>query len=258
MRSRAAIVLASAAAGLGLAATVGLAAGPAAAAPVATPVAAGSMAVPGAAPVTPGPGDTTPPTAPGPIQIAEVTESTIRLTWAPSTDNVGVASYEVFQGHTDYVIVSETHSNEISYSGLRRSRVYRYTVSALDAAGNRSAQVQLRVVMPPGDDLPPTTPGAPVASEVGDTFAALSWAPSTDNVTLGWYEVVRLGGEEPTVVATVPQNPPLGPTARLRGLTPDTTYVLAVRAFDEVGNVSALSEPLTVTTASAPPYGGGS
>jgi hypothetical protein len=48
--------------------------------------------------------DTTRPSTPGPIEIAAITETTIRLTWAPSSDDVGVVAYEVVQWYSDYVV----------------------------------------------------------------------------------------------------------------------------------------------------------
>jgi fibronectin type 3 domain-containing protein len=194
--------------------------------------------------------DTTPPTAPGPIQIAEITETTIRLTWTPSTDDVGVVSYEVNQAFTDVVLRRTTPTNEIFYNGLQRSRSYGFSVVALDAAGNRSPGVYLRVVMPPGDDQPPTRPGAPTATQLGQTSVTLTWAPSTDNVLLVQYQVLRITGTGTAVVGIVFLQPPAFPTSthRLSNLTPGTTYTFAVRALDEAGNASADSPPVTVTT----------
>jgi chitodextrinase len=192
--------------------------------------------------------DTTPPTAPGAIQIAEITETTVRLTWAPSTDDVGVVSYAVSQTYTDVVFQRSATTNEIAFSGLRPSGTYSYYVRALDAAGNSSPSVFLRITQPPGDSQPPTAPGQPVATTVGDTWIQLNWAPSTDNVYVANYLVLRITAEGSTVVGFAPQHPPTGPQTRLFNLTPNTTYTFAVRARDDAGNESALSPTLTVTT----------
>ena len=117
--------------------------------------------------------DTTPPSTPGPIQIAEITETTVRLTWTASTDDVGVASYAVSQIYTDIVMQRSTATNEITYGGLRPSGTYGYSVRALDAAGNSSPSVFLRITQPPGDSQPPTVPGQPVATTIGDTWVQL-------------------------------------------------------------------------------------
>lgn len=209
---------------------------------------AGLLAV-GAFPAPALAADTTPPTVPGPTTVVESTETSIRLTWAASTDDVGVTGYEVSMLHTDVVQLFRTATNEIQISGLQPSRTYGFSVRAMDAAGNSSrGNGTLRVTLPPGDNQPPTAPGRPAATELTGTSVTLTWSASRDNVYVGRYEVVSITATGNTVVATVPQHPPIGPVARIGGLTPGATYTFAVRAVDDAGNVSALSEPLTVTT----------
>lgn len=193
--------------------------------------------------------DTTPPTVPGPTTIAEITETTIRLTWTASTDDVGVTGYEVSRMETDVVFTHRTPTNEITISDLRPSRTYGFSVRARDAAGNSSyGNSLLWVTMPPGDNQPPTAPGKPVATELTSTSVTLTWSPSRDNIYVGRYEVVSITPTGIKVVGTVPQHPPIGPITRVGNLTPGTTYTFAVRAVDDAGNVSALSESLTLTT----------
>lgn len=193
--------------------------------------------------------DTTPPTAPGATTIAEITETSIRLTWTASTDDVGVASYEVARMEGDVIFMHRTPTNEISISELRPSRTYGFSVRARDAAGNSSSgNGVLWVTMPPGDTQPPTVPGRPVATELTGTSVTLTWSPSRDNVYVGRYEVLSITPSGNKVVGNVPQHPPIGLTTRIGNLTPGETYTFAVRAYDDAGNVSALSEPLTLTT----------
>lgn len=195
------------------------------------------------------PADTTPPTVPGPTTVAEITETSVRLTWTASSDDVGVTEYEVSHYETDVVWRHTTPINEISISGLRPSRTYGFSVRAVDAAGNSSPGNGLfRVTMPPGDSQPPTAPGLPVATELTSTSVWLTWSPSRDNVYVNRYEVVSITPAGNVVVGTVPQHPPIGPATRVGNLTPGTTYTFAVRAVDDAGNVSALSESLTLTT----------
>lgn len=193
--------------------------------------------------------DTTPPTVPGPTTVAEITETSVRLTWTASSDDVGVVRYEVSMYHTDVVQLVRTPINEVEISGLRRSGTYGFSVRAVDAAGNSSyGNETLWITMPPGDNEPPTAPGRPEATALTSTSVTLTWSPSRDNVYVGRYEVVSITPAGNTVVGTVPQHPPIGPTTRVGHLTPGTTYTFAVRAVDDAGNVSALSESLTLTT----------
>jgi chitodextrinase len=71
---------------------------------------------------------------------------------------------------------------------------------------------------------------------------SLSWTASTDNVGVTGYQVLRAG----TPVATV-----TGTSYSDSGLTPSTAYTYTVKAIDAAGNNSALSAPLTVSTAPA-------
>jgi chitodextrinase len=203
----------------------------------------------GATPAHAAQADTEPPSAPGAIEVAEISETQVRLIWAAATDNVGVSRYEVVQFTSDYGIVRNTPSNSITVTGLYPSQTYTFHVRAYDAAGNGSRSASsLRLTMPPGDSQAPSVPGQPTVTSLDDTSVTLTWPRSTDNVYVALYEVLQIDDTGSKVVATAPQHPPTGPTARVGNLSPGTTYQFAVRARDDAGNYSAASEPVTVTT----------
>jgi chitodextrinase len=81
--------------------------------------------------------DTTAPTVPEGLAATAVSSSAISLSWSPATDAVGVQGYKVYRGGVEIASVAGT---TFSDSGLSPSTTYSYTVSAYDAAGNRSAQ----------------------------------------------------------------------------------------------------------------------
>ncbi|MFV2083487.1 cellulose binding domain-containing protein [Micromonospora sp. LOL_021] len=199
--------------------------------------------------------DTVPPTTPGTPTVAAISTTDVTLVWTAATDDVGVTGYEVARLHTDYIVISTTPDNEITIDGLGPSQTYQFWVYALDAAGNRSpASPSLRLTMPPGDDQPPTAPTALTATTIGTDSVTLRWQPSADNVYVAWYEVLRINPDGSTTpVATAPQHPPTGPTARVGALQPQTAYTFVVRAHDDAGNTSPPSEPLTVRTLPAAP-----
>ncbi|MFG1883334.1 fibronectin type III domain-containing protein [Micromonospora sp. NPDC049102] len=199
--------------------------------------------------------DTERPTAPGPITVTAIDTTSVELTWAASTDNVGVVGYAVSAMFEDNGRTWSTGTNSIRITDLRPSRTYTFGVAGLDAAGNRSpSSPTLRVTMPPGDTQPPSAPGQPVAYDVAATLVWLRWAPSTENVVLDRYEVYRVdAGGQLTLVRELYQFPPRPTMTQVSGLTPNTTYTFVVRARDEAGNWSALSPPVTVTTLPPPP-----
>lgn len=87
------------------------------------------------------PGDTTPPSAPGAPTASDVTSASVRLSWAASTDDVGVAGYDVVRvaGGTETPAASSATA-AATVSGLSAATAYTFAVYAKDAAGNRSAR----------------------------------------------------------------------------------------------------------------------
>ncbi len=79
--------------------------------------------------------DTTPPSTPSGLAVTGTTSSTISLSWTPSTDNVGVAGYDVYRGTQK---VGSPTGASYTDTGLTAATAYSYTVRARDAAGNVS------------------------------------------------------------------------------------------------------------------------
>jgi len=107
--------------------------------------AAGNLSLPAAlSVVTAGSSaDMTPPSAPEGLDATNVTASSLTLSWTPSSDNVGVVSYEVYAGA---VLVGSTPTNSRAVPNLAPSTDYAFTVKARDAAGNVSLASQSLVV----------------------------------------------------------------------------------------------------------------
>jgi chitodextrinase len=125
----------------------------------------------------------------------------------------------------------------------------RYTVTPdqLDATfvgssgGGFSDSFSIRAGGAPPDHSPPTVPSGLAATTVGTTRVDLTWNTSTDDVGVDHYDVFRDG----IPVGSTPSNAFSDQT-----VTPGTTYLFAVRAVDRAGNMSVLSDPVTVTTPS--------
>jgi chitodextrinase len=173
-----------------------------------------------------------------------ITATGASATWTASTDNVAVASYNVYNGST---LIGTSTTNSLALTGLTPSTAYSVTVVALDTSGNASAASTagtFTTAAQTGDVTAPSKPGTPVASAITASGATLTWAASTDAVGVTGYDVLRLGGSAgPVVVATA-----TGTTASVTGLTAATAYQFAVRAKDAAGNLSTLSDPVSVTT----------
>lgn len=84
------------------------------------------------------PGDKEPPTVPTNLRATDIGTTTIDLAWNASTDNVGVAGYELYNADTN-ILIATTTGTSASLSGLQSDTTYRFSIRAYDAAGNYSA-----------------------------------------------------------------------------------------------------------------------
>jgi hypothetical protein len=79
--------------------------------------------------------DTQAPSTPTNLAASNVSATTLTLNWTASTDNVGVAGYDVYRGST---LIGTATSNTYNVTGLTASTSYSFSVRAKDAAGNVS------------------------------------------------------------------------------------------------------------------------
>ncbi|WP_327584032.1 glycoside hydrolase family 3 C-terminal domain-containing protein [Nonomuraea sp. NBC_00507] len=83
--------------------------------------------------------DTSPPTAPGTPVASDVTSSSVRLSWAASSDEVGVTGYDVVRVQSSgETAVTTSSTTSATVTGLAANTSYTFAVYAKDAAGNRS------------------------------------------------------------------------------------------------------------------------
>src|SRR5262245_3415238 len=89
------------------------------------------------------------------------------------------------------------------------------------------------------DNQPPTVPTGLNVTATTSTTVSLAWTASTDNVGVTGYRISRGG----TPVGTSPTT-----SFTAGGLTPNTSYIFTVQAFDAAGNTSPSSNSVTATT----------
>ena len=116
----------------------------------------------------------------------------VNLAWGASTDNVGVAGYQVFRTGT---LIANTSSATRSFTDLTASAgsTYTYVVRALDAASNTSSlSNSIQVTTPAATYTPPAPiPTAPApASPAGASCAS----PATNAFTGCYYNNITLSG----------------------------------------------------------------
>ena len=84
--------------------------------------------------------DTASPSAPGGLRVETATRTSLAVTWSASTDNAGVAGYRVY---LDDAPAGDTTATRFTFDGLKCGRDYRWSVDAVDPAGNRSQKAAL-------------------------------------------------------------------------------------------------------------------
>jgi hypothetical protein len=99
-------------------------------------------ALPPPSPPAPAPpaADATAPTAPTRLRVQRAGHHRVRLSWAASSDNVGVAAYEIFRRRRTYRkgSIMATSATAFTDTTLVPGRHYVYRVRARDAAANLS------------------------------------------------------------------------------------------------------------------------
>ncbi len=187
------------------------------------------------------PPDETPPELPDPFDVVLTGPTTVSIRWGASTDNVGITGYRIKR---DNPTLAQLPASATSYDddSVEAGKTYTYSLSATDAAGNRSDAVTASITVPnESGGSPPTTPGSVTATATGEQSVNVEWIASTDDTGLSGYEIFRDGVSAGLVGATT--------TAwNDTGRTPATSYAYTVRAIDEHANFSPLSDPPATAT----------
>jgi chitinase len=124
--------------------------------------------------------DRTPPTAPSNLRVTGLTMTSVTLAWNPSTDDSGVFSYVVNKDGQGFTVPQAQTSYTIDW--LSPGQTYRFFVTAVDRALNRSAPSNTVTVTTPRDTTPPTAPVL-TATVRRPSQVSLTWTKSTDDVS---------------------------------------------------------------------------
>lgn len=192
------------------------------------------------------PTDTTPPTPPSGLSGVSANPTTAAISWQPSTDNIGVAGYNILR---DGVVVGTTGELVYQDLGLLEATNYTYTVQAFDLGGNVS-QPTAPVVVQTSDVTPPTPPATLTATAGSCTKATLTWSASQDNTGVSQYLISM--GLSPNAMSQVATTYGTTTTYGNGTLSPGTTYYFLVQAEDKDRNISYPSPVVAVTTPALP------
>jgi PKD repeat protein len=171
--------------------------------------------------------DTSPPSTPTNVTATAVSFSEVAVSWSASTDDVGVTGYRVYR---DATLVASPTGTSASVTGLSGGVLYSFSVAAVDAAGNASAQSAPVLVTTPVVASPTVAFSAAPSAVAAGQSATLTW--SSTNATScsaseGWSGTRSTSGSQAVT-----------PTAT-------TTYILTCMG---IGGVAAASVLVTMTT----------
>lgn len=119
--------------------------------------------------------DLTPPSAPAELAVEPRAAAELALSWAASTDDVGVAGYEVLRG--EELVARTTAPEHVDGAAGAEERCYR--ARAYDAAGNRSAATAPACARAADPSLP-SPPWRLRAQRASARAVRLSWEPSRE------------------------------------------------------------------------------
>jgi chitodextrinase len=182
--------------------------------------------------------DRKPPTTPTNLRVTGMTAYSVSLAWEPSTDNSGSVIYSICCANVSSETFPGPASSHVYRAGLEAGRSFTLRIVARDAAGNYSKYSNSVTFTLPLDTTPPTKPNIAL-TDVGPTHVSLAWSSVDDGPNV-WFNVYM--DDSPVRSGVRDTSGTFGP------LQPETTYTFTVQARDFGGNVSPVSDPVTVTT----------
>ncbi len=195
-----------------------------------------------AAPTAAAPKDRAAPKAPTNLRITASTATSVTLAWNASTDNSSNWWYCVQNGGAGCIRVDPPQTT-LTRTQLLPDRTFSFSVYAIDAVGNRSANSNTVTYTTPPDTTPPSPPPALSLTAVHPVRISVAWTASTDNLSQVWNTLYM--NDSPVFPDQIGLR-----SATLFYLTPSTTYVFKVTARDASGN-TVTSNILSVTTPAA-------
>jgi hypothetical protein len=188
--------------------------------------------------------DTVPPSTPANL-VGNASTTTANLTWTPSTDNIGVAGYNIIRNG---VWIANTSQPLYQDVGLNTSTTYNYQVQAFDLAGNTSIATPV-VSVSTMYTIPPTAPGNVVATAYATQGINLSWSAAQDPMGISSYLIFR--GTSPSSLVQVATVHGTTLTYKDYTLTASTTYYYGIEAT-QGSYTSAMSAIVAATTLPKP------
>jgi chitodextrinase len=191
--------------------------------------------------------DTTAPSVPV-VSGSPMSPSSIQLTWPASTDNSNSVSYNVDLDGRPWVHMLPGDNQTMHVFNLRDGTPYDLAVKAYDASGNFSDAGHITITTPESvDTVAPPAPVNLTATSATSHSVDLAWGPWTGFADTFAHEIHVDGEYFQEVGGDWRYSGMLFPFGQIRHLQPGSTHTFTVHNRDEAGNLSAPSNPVTVT-----------
>ncbi|MFD0715488.1 fibronectin type III domain-containing protein [Paenibacillus sp. GCM10027626] len=196
--------------------------------------------------------DPEPPTVPANLLVLSKTDTAVTLQWTASTDNVGVAKYDIFVNGS---YAASTTATTATVTGLTPETAYKFYVQARDIAGNRSeASLSVEVTtLEQENDLEqekekrPDKPKKLKAAAKTDTSVDVVWEVPKKNSDILEYALYIDGRFYGVTTSS---------RYTISDLSPSTHYRFTVKARNAEGKESKASNTLNVKTSpQSTPFG---
>jgi len=193
---------------------------------------------------------TGPPAAPqGPLEIGEVTENSVSLSWRPPNDDGGnkvthyvVERRDISQGEDAWIeVTASCKDNNFNVTGLTKDNAYEFRVMAVNDNGQSKPLVSETSVVAKLPYDPPSPPGKPEATPTSEDSVLLEWdKPKSDGGSriTGYFVEKREVGSD-TWQKINPNQPCLANEFTVKNLIEDRKYEFRIIAQ----NAAGLSDP---------------
>ena len=192
-------------------------------------------------------GDDSPPilNAEDPLSALGVESTRCVLRWGPARDDGVLTSYHLSRNGEE-VLVTEASTTQAVIEDLAPGRSYTMTLTALDAAGHRSADQTIVLETP--DFTAPFWPenSTLFASDPQSTAVTLTWTQAQDDVSVVGYRLYHQNIERAHYEAETL-------SARVDELSYDDVHTFRIEAIDASGHLSVDGPQLVVSLADTTP-----
>ena len=172
--------------------------------------------------------DTARPSVPGRVSLQSgPTETSVTLGFGRSSDNVAVASYNIYLNKQLFTTVESTDSFiTVELTGLEPGTDYFAYVRAVDTSGNIGWRTGYRSFTTRLGEIDTQRPSVPAFPASLGQAGQVTWGPSTDDQGVAGYRVYDAATRKV-----------LAESSSLTTVLPSGTYRVYVRAVDTSGNV---------------------